>query len=176
MDLLAVQRTLKSLLQHHSSKASILHCSTFFTVQLSHPYMTIGNTIALTRWNFVDKVISLLLNKLSRFITAYLLRSKCLLSYGCSQHLQWFWSPPKIKSLTVSIVSPSICHVVMGPDAMIFVFWMLSLSQLFLLSSFTLIKRLFSSSSVSAIRVVSSAYWRLLIFLPAILKKQLTWA
>ena len=88
LDLLAVQGTLKSLLQHHSLKASILQCSAFFTVQLSHPYMTTRKIIVLTRRNFVDKVISLLLNKLSRFITAYLLRSKCLLSYGCSQHLQ----------------------------------------------------------------------------------------
>ena len=119
-DLLAVQRTLKSLLQHYSSEASILWCSAFFIVQLSYPYMTTGKTIALTRQTFVDKVISLLFNMLSRLVIAFLPRSKCLL-------ISWLWSPSavilepkKIKSLTVSIVSPSICHEVIGPDAMFF--------------------------------------------------------
>ena len=119
MDLLAVQDTLKSLLQHHSSKASILRCSVFFIVQLSHPYMT---TIALTRRTFVGKVISLLLNMLSRLVITFLLRSKRLL-------ISWLQSPSavifgaqKIKSDTVSTVSPSISHEVMGPDTMIFVF------------------------------------------------------
>ena len=88
LDLLAVQETLKSLLQHHSPKASILQCSAFFIVQRSHPYMTTGKTIALTRWTFVGKVISLLLNILSRFVIAFLPRSKCLLIYGCSHRLQ----------------------------------------------------------------------------------------
>ena len=170
-------------------------------VQLSHPYMTTGKTIALTRQAFVVKVMSLLFNMLSRLVIAFLPRSKSLL-------ISWLQSlsavilepkkiksltvfivspsichevmgpdamifvlePKKIKSLTVFIVSPSICHEVMGPDAMIFVFWMLRIFQpTFSLSSFTFIKRLFSSTSLSAIRVVSSAYLRLLIFLPVIL-------
>ena len=88
LDLLAVQGTLKSLLQHHSSKASILHHSVFFTAQLSHPYMTTGKTIALTRWTLVGKVMSLLLNMLPRLVITFLPRSKCLLFHGCSHHLQ----------------------------------------------------------------------------------------
>jgi len=169
LDLLAVQGTLKSLLQHHSLKASVLRNSAFFTVQLSHPYMTTGKTIALTRWTFVGKVMPLLLNMLSRLVITFLPRSKRLL-------ISWLQSPSavileskKIKSDTVSTVSPSISHEVMGPDAMILVFWMLSFKPTFSLSSFTFIKRLFGSSSLSAIRVVSSAYLRLLIFLLAIL-------
>ena len=169
LDLLAVRGTLKSLLQHHSSKASILQHSAHFTVQLSHPYMTTGKTIALTKWTFVGKVMSLLLNMLSRLVITFLPRSKHLL-------ISWLLSPPavilepkKIKSDTVSTVSPSISLEVMGPDAMIFVFWMLSFKPTFSLSSSTFIKRLLSSSSLSAIRVVSSAYLRLLIFLLAIL-------
>ena len=118
-DLLVVQGTLKSILQHHSSEASILWCSAFFIVQLSHPYMTTGKTTALTRWTFVGKVMSLLFNMLSRLVITFLPRSKRLLISGCSHHLQWFWEPPKIKSDTVSTVSPSICHEVMGPDAII---------------------------------------------------------
>ena len=121
-DLLAVQGSLKSLLQYHSSKASILQCSAFFIVQLSHPYMTTGKTIVLSRWTFVGKVVSLLCNMLSRLVTAFLPRSKHLL-------ISWLQSPsavilelPKIKSLTASIVSPSICHEVMGLDAMILSF------------------------------------------------------
>ena len=169
LDLLAVQGTLKSPFQHHSSKASILWCSAFFTVQLSHPYMTTGKTIASTRRTFVGKVMSLLLNMLSRLVITFLPRSKHLLISWLNHHLQWFWSPPKIKSDTVSTVSPSLCHEVMGPDAMIFIFWMLSFKPTFPLSTFTFIKRLYSSSSLSAIRVVSSAYLRLLIFLLAIL-------
>ena len=118
-DLLAVQGTLKSLLQHHDSKASILQCSVFFTVQLSHLHMTTGKTIVLTRWTFVGKVMSLLFNMLSRLIITFLPRSKHIL-------ISWLQSPSavnlesqKIKSV---IVSPSICHEVMGPDAMILVF------------------------------------------------------
>ena len=135
LDLLVVQGTFKSLFQHHSSKASILWCSAFFTVQLSHPYMTTGKTI------------------------------ECLL-------ITWLQSPSAV------ILEPRknkvwhcfpISHEVMGPDAMIFVFWMLSFKPTFSLSTFTFIKRLFSSSSLSPIRVVLSAYLRLLIFLPAIL-------
>ena len=122
LDLLAVQGTLKSLLQHHSSKASNLQCSAFFIVQLSHPYMTTGKTIALTRWTFVDKVMSLLLNMLSRLVITFLPRSKCLLISWLQSPSAVILEPKKIKSDTVSTVSPSICHEVMGPDAMILVF------------------------------------------------------
>ena len=121
-DLLAVQRTLKSLFQHHSSEASILWRSAFFIVQLSHPYMTAGKTIALTRWIFVGKVMSLLFNMLSRFVIAFLLRSKCLLISWLQSPSAVILEPKKRKSVTVSIVSPCICHEVMGPDAMILVF------------------------------------------------------
>ena len=115
-DLLAVQGTLKSLLQHHSSKASILQCSAFFIVQLSYPYMTTGKTVALTRWTFVDKVMSLLFNMLSRLVITFLLRSKHLL-------ISWLQSPPAViwgpkkSSRPLFPVSPSICHEVMGPNA-----------------------------------------------------------
>ena len=121
-DLPAVQGTLKSLLQHHSSKASILQRSAFFIVQLSHPYMTTGKTIALTRWTFVGKAMSLLLNLLPRLVIAFLPRSKRLLISWLQSPSAVILEPPKIKSVTVSIVSPSICHEVMGPDAMILVF------------------------------------------------------
>ena len=168
LDLLAVQGTLKSLLQHHSSKVSILQRSAFFTVQLSHPYMTTGKTIALTRWTFVDRVMSLLFNKLSRLVITFLPRRKHLLISWLQSPSAVILEPPQIKSDTVCIVSPSICHEVMGPDAMILVFWMLSFQPTFSLSFFTFIKRL-CSCSLSAIRVVSSAYLRLLIFLLAIL-------
>ena len=122
LDLLAVQGTLKSLLQHHSSKASIPRCSAFFTVQLSHPYMTTGKTIALTRRTFVGKVMSLLFNMLSRFFIIFLPRSKRLLISWQQSPSAVILEPPKIKSDTVSTVSPSIFHEVVGPDAMIFVF------------------------------------------------------
>ena len=122
LDLLAVQRTLKSLLKHHSSKAPILWCSAFFTVQLSHPYMTTGKTIALTRRTFVGKVMSLLLNMLSRLVIAFLPRSKRLLISWLQLLSTVILEPKKIKFVTVSIVSPSICHEVMGLDAMISVF------------------------------------------------------
>ena len=95
LHLLAVQGTLKSLLQHHTSKTSIPQHLAFFIVQFSHPYMTTGKTIALTRWTFVDKVMSLLLNMLSRLVITFLPRSKCLLIHDCNHHLQWFWSPEK---------------------------------------------------------------------------------
>ena len=121
LDVLAVQGTLKSLLQHHSSKTSILQYSAFFVFQLLHPYMTTGKTIVLTRQTFVGKVMSLLLNMLSRLVITFLPRSKHLL-------ISWLQSPSavilesrKIKSATVSTVSPSISHEVMGPDAMILV-------------------------------------------------------
>ena len=157
-DLLAVHGTLKSLLQHHSSKASILQHSAFFMVQLSHSYMTPGKTIALTRWTFVNKVISLLFNMLSRFVIVFLPRSKGLLISWLQSPSAVILEPKKIQFLTVSIVSPSICHEVVGPDATIFVFWMLHFKPAFSLSSFTFIKRLFSSPSLCAVRVVSSAY------------------
>ena len=149
---------LSSLLQHHSSKASILWHSAFFTVQLSHPYRTSGKTTALTRWTFVGKAMSLLFNMLSRLVISFLPRSKRLLISWLQSPSAVILKPSKIKSDTVSIVFPSICHEVMGPDTMILVFWMLSFKTTFSLSSFTFIKRLFSSSSLSAIRVVSSAY------------------
>ena len=125
-DLLAVQGTLRSLLQHHSLKASVLQCSALFPVQLSQPYVTIGKTIALTRQTFVGKVMSLLFNMLSRLVIAFLPRSKCLLISWLQSSSAVVLEPKKIKSVTVSIVSPSICHEVIGPDAMILVFLMLS--------------------------------------------------
>src|SRR5574341_1165515 len=123
LDLLAVQGTLKSLLQHHSSKALILRRSALFTVQLSHPYMTTGKTIALTRWIFVGKVMSLLFNVLSRLVIDFLPRSKHLLISRLQSPSAVILEPKKIKSVMVSIASPSICHEVMGPDAMILVFF-----------------------------------------------------
>ena len=121
LDLLAVQGTLKSLLQHHNSKASILQCSAFFMVQLSHPYVTTGKTIALTRWTFVGKVMSFLFNMLSKLVIAFLPRSEHLL-------ISWLHTPsavtlePQNKVSHVSTVSPSICHEVTQPDAMVFIF------------------------------------------------------
>ena len=123
LDLLVVQRTLRGLLQHHSSKASILRCSDFFIVQHSHTYLTTGKTMALTRWTFGGRVMSLLFNMLSRFVITFLPRNKCLL-------ISWLQSPSvilgpkKIKSVSLFIVSPCIFHEVMGLDAMIFIFWM----------------------------------------------------
>ena len=120
LDLLAVQGTLKSLLQNHSLKASILQCSAFYTVQLSHPYMATGKTIDLTRQRFIGKVMSLLFNMLSRLVIAFLPRGKCLL-------ISWVQSPsavilePKKQTVTISIVSPPIYHELMVPDDMIFV-------------------------------------------------------
>ena len=122
LDLLRVQGTLKSILQHHSSKASILQRSAFLIVQLSHPYMTTGKTIALTRQTFVGKVISLLFNMLSRLVIAFLTRIKRLLISWLQSPSAVILEPKKKKSFTISTVSPSICHEVMGPDAMIFVF------------------------------------------------------
>ena len=138
-------------------------------VQLSHPYMTTGKTIALTRWTFVSKAMSLLLNMLSRFVIAFLPSSKHLL-------ISWLQSPSavilktkKIKSLTVSIFSPSICHEVMGPDDTILVFECCILSQLFRSPISPSSRDIFNCSSLSAFSLVSSAYLRLLIFLPAVL-------
>ena len=121
-DLLAVQGTLKSFLQHHSSKASILWCSAFFIVQLSHPYMTTGKTIALIRQNFVGKVMYLIFNMLSRLIITVLPRSKRLLISWLQSPSAVILVPKEIKSATVSTVSLSICHEVMGPDTLILVF------------------------------------------------------
>ena len=120
--LLAVQRTLKSLLQHHSSKASILPHSAFLIFQLSHPYMTTGKTIVLTRGTFVGKVMSLLFNMLSRLVIVFLPRNKCLLISWLQSRSAVILESKKIKSVTVCTVSPSICHYVMGPDAMILAF------------------------------------------------------
>ena len=140
MDLHAVQGTLKSLLQHHSSKASILQCSAFFIVQLSHSYMNTGKTIALTICTFVGKVMSLLFNMLSRSVITFLPRNKHLLISWLESPSAVIVEPQKTKSATVSTVYPSICHEVMGPDTMILVFCMLSFKPAFSLSSFTFIK------------------------------------
>ena len=140
---LAVQGTLKGLLQHHSSKASILQHSAFFIIQLSHPYLTTGKTIALTRWTFVGKVMSLLFNMLSRLVIAFLSRSKNLLISWLQSPYVVILDPPKIKSLTVSIVSRSSMK---WWDQMPwwFVFWMLSFKPTFSLFSFAFIKRFLS--------------------------------
>ena len=126
-DLLAAQGTLKSLLQHHNSKASILWCSAFSMVKLSHPYMTTGKTVALATWTFVGKVMSLLFSRLSRFVIAFLPRNKRFL-------ISWLQSPSAsdfgAQENTISIVSLSTCHEVTGQDTMIFVFWMLSYSNI----------------------------------------------
>ena len=121
LDLLAIQGILKSLLQYHSSKASILWRSAFFTVLLSHPYMTTGKTIALTRWTFVGKVMSLLFNMLSRLVIAFFPGNKHL-NFMAAVTICSDFGAQKIKSDTVSTVSPSISYEVMGPDAMIFIF------------------------------------------------------
>ena len=142
-------------------------------VQLSHPCMVTGKTIALTRQTFVGKVMSLLFNVLSRLVIAFLPRSRHLLTSWLQSPSTVILEPKKIKSATVSIVSPSIGHEVMGPDAVIYILWKLSFKPAFSLSSFTFIKRLFSSSLLSAIMVVSSASLRLLIFLLAIFDSSL---
>ena len=150
------------------SLASIPHCLAFFLVQLSHPCMTTGKTIGLTIPTFVSKVMPLLFHMLSRIVIAFLPRNKSLLISWLQSLSAVILEPKKIKSVTVSIVSPSVCHEVMGRNAIIFVFWILSFKPIFSHSSFTFIKRLFSSSSLFAIRVVSSVYLRLLIFLSEI--------
>ena len=151
------------------SVPSGLQCSAFFMVQLSHSYMITGKIIALTIWTFVGKVMSLLFDMLSMFLRAFLPRSKHLLILWLQSPSTEILEPKKIKSVTIFTFPPSICHEVMEPDAMIFAFWMLNFKPAFSLTSFTFIKRLFCSSSLYAIRVVSSAYLRLLILLPAIL-------
>ena len=179
---LAAQGTLKSLLQYHSSKASILQCSAFFIETENFLYRNwkviyrnflyrnflealtsihvYWKTITLTRWIFVGKVMSLLFNMLSKLVITLLPRRKRLLISWLQSPSAVILEPQKVKSVTVS---PSICHKVMGPDAMILLFWMLSFKPIFSLSSFTFIKKLFRSS-LSAKRVVSSAYLRLFIF------------
>ena len=121
-DLLAVQETLKSFLQHHSSKASIIRCSAFFIVQLSHIYVTTGKTTALTKWTFVSKVMSLLFNTLSRLVTAFLAKSTHFLISWLQSPSAVILEPPKMKFVTVSIISLLICHEVMRLDVMILVF------------------------------------------------------
>ena len=133
--LLAVQGAFKSHLQHHNSKASIIQHSAFFMVQLSHPYVTTGKTIALTRWIFAGKVMTSLFNMLSRLVITFLPRSKNLLISWLQSPAAVILEPPKIKSVTVSIVFPSICHEVMGLDAMILIFWMFSFKLTFSFSS-----------------------------------------
>ena len=164
-DLLSVQGTLRSHLQHHSSKASILWHSVFFMVQFSQPYMTTGKTIALTIWKPVGRVMCLLFNTLARFVIAFQPRSSYFL-------ISWLQSPSAVilehkkrKSVTTSTFSHSICHDVMGLDAMILVFLIFSFKPCLSLSSFTFTKRLLSLFLLSAIRLVSAAYLRLLMFL-----------
>ena len=127
LDLLAVQGALKSLLQSHSSKASIFRASAFFIVQLSHPCITTRKTIALTRWTFVDKVISLFFNMLPRLVITFIPRSKCLLISWLQSPFAVILEPPKLKSANVSL---SICHEVTGP-----VFWMLRFKPFFFFHS-----------------------------------------
>ena len=159
-NLLAAQGNLKSLLQHHSSKASSLRLLAFLMNQLSHPCMTIGKTIALTLWIFVSKVIYLLLNTLSRFVIAFLPRSKHLLISCLQPPSTMILEPKKIKSVTVSTFSPSICHELMGLDAMILVFLMLSFKLAFSLSSFTPIKRKsYPSGNQNAIISANALYF-----------------
>ena len=169
LDLIAVQGTLKSLLQHHSSKSSVLRHSAFFIVQCSHPYMTTEKTIAVTIWIFAGKVMSLLFNRLPRFVIGFLPKSKYLWISWLQPLSKVILEPKKLKSVTVSTFTPCICHEVVGTQFIILIFWMLSSKPAFSLFSFTLIKRLFGSSSLSAFRVVLSAYLRLLIFLLAVL-------
>ena len=165
-DLPAIQGILESLLQHHDSEVSVFQSLVFFMIQLSHLYIT-AKTIALTVWTFVGKEMSLLFNTLSGFVIAFLPKSKHLLISWLQSPSAVILEPKKINFITVFTFSPSVCHEVMGPDGMILVFWMLCFKPVFSLSSFTLIRMLFSSSSLSAITVVSSANQRLLIFLPA---------
>ena len=149
LDLLAVQGTLKSLLQNHSSKASVLWCSAFFMLLLSQSYMATGKTIALTRRTVVYRVMSLLFNMLSRLVIAFLPRSKHLLISWLQSPTAVILKPEKMKSVTVSIVYPSVCHEVMGPDAFIFISECCFMPA-FSLSSFTFIKRLFAAAAAAA--------------------------
>ena len=175
-DLLAqrsLQGTFKSLLHHHNSTASILRHSPFFTVQLSHLHMATGKTIALTTRTFVSKVLSLLFNMLSRFVITFFPGSKHLLISWLQSLSTVILKPTKIKSITVSLFTPSVCCEVMEPDAMILVLWMLSFKLASSLSSFTSSKGSCSSSWGGTIRVISSVYLRLLLFLPGNLDSSL---
>ena len=165
---LAVQETVKNLLQHNS-KASVFQHSAFFMVQLSHPYMATGKNIALIICIFASKVISLFFKTLSRFVIAFLPRSKHLLTSWLQLLSAGILKSRKIKSVTASIFPPFICHEMMGPDAIILVFQTLSFKSALFTLLFHLIKRLFSSSLLSNIRMVSPAYLSLLIFLLAVL-------
>ena len=152
LDLLAVHGTLKSLLWHHNTKAWILWCSAFFIVQLSHPYMTTGKTIALTRQTFVGKVMSLLFNMLSRLVIGMLSsKQQAFFSFRAAVTIFSGFGAPENKVCHCFHCLPIACHEVLEPDAMIFIFWILSFKPDFSLSSFTFIKRLFSSSFLSAI-------------------------
>ena len=165
MDLLAIQGTLKSLLQHHSLKAPVLRRSAFLKVQLSQPYVTTGKTIALTRRTFVGRVMSLIFNTLSRSVIAFLPRSKHLLISWLQSPSAVISEPNKRKSVTTALFPPSIFHEVMGAGCHNLSFFLIFNFNLALsLSSFTLMKKLFSSSSLSAFRMVSSSYLRLLMF------------
>ena len=157
-----------SFLQDHNSKGSILRHSAFFIAQLSHPYMSTGKNVALTRRTFVGKVISLLFNMLSRLVIAFLPRSKHFLSFMAAVTICSDFGAQENKVCHYFHCLPIIWHV-MGLDAMNLVFWMLSFKPAFSLSCFTFIKRLFNSSLLSSMRVDSSVYLKLLIFLPAIL-------
>ena len=168
LDLLAVQGTLKSLLWHHSSKASILWCSAFFMVQLLHPYMTTGKTIALTIWTFVGKVTSLLFNTQFRFVIAFLPRSNRL-NFMAAVTICSDFGAQKNKVWHCFHFFPIYLPWRDGTGCHDLSFLNVELKASFSLSFFNLIKRFFSSSSLSAIRVVSSAYLKLLIFLPAVL-------
>ena len=167
LDLLAVQGTLESLLQHHNSKASVLQHSASF--QLSHPYMTTGKTIALTRWTFVGKLMSLLFNMLFRFVLAFLPRNKCLLISWLRLQSTVILEPKKIKSVTALTFSPSICHGMMGSDLMSSGFFNAELQASFFTLLFHPHQEALSSPSHPAIGGASSAYLRLLLFLPAML-------
>ena len=149
-DLLAIQRTLKSLLQHHNSEISIVWHAALFIVQLSHLYITTGKTIALTMRTFVSKVMSLLFNMLSICVIAFLPQSKCLLTSWLQSPSAVILEPEKVNSVTVSTFSLSVCHEVMGPNTMILVFYMLSFKPAVSLFSLTLFQRLFSFFSLSA--------------------------
>ena len=138
-------------------------------VQLSHVYMTTGKIMIFNTYTFVSKMMPLLFNILSRFVIAFLPRSKCLLILWLQSPFAVILEPKKIKSVTASTCSPSTCYELIGQDAMILDFWVLSFKPAFPLSSFTFIKRLFSSPLVSSIKMVSSAYLRLFIYVPAIL-------
>ena len=155
LKLLAVQEILKSFLQQHSSKAWILQCSAFFVVQISHPYMTTRKTIALTRWTFVGKVTSLLFNMLSRLAIAFLPRSKHLLITWLQSTIHNDFGAQENKICHYSNIFSSICHDVMGLEAVNLVFWMLNFKPAFSLFSSTFTKRLFKCSSWEQAKVSS---------------------